>query len=1225
MDPLSITASVITVIHAANAVISVCRNYRSSVKNSSWELPKIIEEVRNLRNVLEALEKLAVNAESADGSAAVKTRLPTLKRLCEAEVGPLARCLAELESLGKRLDPPSWSGPAGSKRKGLIEALGWPLKENETKKTLENIERLKTTLSLALTVDQGTLTVETHSLVEKTHDITQDGRNDLMKLNHSLTSMNTSNQPDNLYEKILRWLAAPDPSLNHNAARKKWQAATGSWFVGSEQFIDWKRNPNTFLWLHGIPGCGKTILSSTIIEDALTHCGLNPNLAVAYFYFDFNDTEKQEPDRMIRSLVSQLGRQRSTGQALRSLYSACRDGGRSPTSDELLSTLRGMVQEFDGVFIILDALDESKEREKLLESISAWAAWGIGRLHTLVTSRRESDIEDSLDCFIKDCQKVSIQSTLVDEDIRTYVHKQLRTDRGMKRWQKHPEVQKEIETTLMEKADGMFRWAACQLDSLKNCLNLKALRKALKTLPATLDETYARILKNICSEYEGNAFTILQWLVYSARPLRLEEVVDVIAVDVKGDPRFDLENRLAEPREILKICSSLVTVHEDDENEGTEGYLTEDDEVEGTEGYLTEDDNREEYGGYNTQAVIRLAHFSVKEYLVSDRIRAGSAAWYSIQEIPANRSMAEVCLAYLLQFDKPSLDKETVKEYPLARYAAEFWMQHAHVAGEDNCAMNSLCMELLQGKGDAFMNSIRLFNPDRPYYSLDLAKTSADIASAVYYTAMAGLVEVTRLLIEAGADVDAQGGLYGTALQAASGEGDNEIVQQLLDAGADVNAQGGLYGTALQAASREGDNEIVQQLLDAGADVNAQGGEYHTALQAASREGHNEIVQQLLEAGADVNAQGGKLCYTALQAASREGHNEIVQQLLEAGADVNAQGGKLCYTALQAASRAGHNEIVQQLLEAGADVNAQGGKLYYTALQAASEKGHGQIVQQLLEAGADVNTQGGDYYTALQAVSYGGHDQIVQRLLEAGADVSACGGRYHTALQAASYGEHDQIVQQLLDAGADVNACGGRYHTALQAASYGEHDRIVQRLLDAGADVNAQGGYFYTALQAASSRGHDQMVQQLLEAGADVNAQGGYFYTALQAASSRGHDQMVQQLLEAGADVNACGGEYYTALRGAAAGGYDRIVQRLLKAGADIEAEPEEKAKFDEEAESDEESDSSEEKVSEFGTAVQLALDRGHDQIVQRLLQAGASYKGKGDELESFAEEYVRK
>jgi ankyrin repeat protein len=75
-----------------------------------------------------------------------------------------------------------------------------------------------------------------------------------------------------------------------------------------------------------------------------------------------------------------------------------------------------------------------------------------------------------------------------------------------------------------------------------------------------------------------------------------------------------------------------------------------------------------------------------------------------------------------------------------------------------------------------------------------------------------------------------------------------------LDKNADVNAQGGLYGNALQAASYGGHEKVVQLLLDKNADVNAQGGEYGNALQAASYEGHEKVVQLLLDKNADVNA-----------------------------------------------------------------------------------------------------------------------------------------------------------------------------------------------------------------------------------------------------------------------------------------------------------------------------------------------------------------------------------
>jgi hypothetical protein len=120
-------------------------------------------------------------------------------------------------------------------------------------------------------------------------------------------------------------------------------------------------------------------------------------------------------------------------------------------------------------------------------------------------------------------------------------------------------------------------------------------------------------------------------------------------------------------------------------------------------------------------------------------------------------------------------------------------------------------------------------------------------------------MEVMRLVkvLEKGAEVNAQGGYFGNALQAASYGGHEAIVKVLLEKGAEVNAQGGEFGNALQAASFGGHEAIVKVLLEKGAEVNAQGGDFGNALQAASFGGYEEIVKVLLEKGAEVNAQGG--------------------------------------------------------------------------------------------------------------------------------------------------------------------------------------------------------------------------------------------------------------------------------------------------------------------------------------------------------------------------------
>lgn len=159
---------------------------------------------------------------------------------------------------------------------------------------------------------------------------------------------------------------------------------------------------------------------------------------------------------MIRSLITHLSvRSASTSQALESLYSSKMNGNQQPTTNELLTTLRQIIQGFEETFVILDALDECKDRQELLAGIEEMIRWKTGKLHMLVTSRKENDIEEWLNPLSNEEGKICIQSALVNDDIRTYVHERIQIDRGLKRWQKKPEVQQEIETTLMSKADGM--------------------------------------------------------------------------------------------------------------------------------------------------------------------------------------------------------------------------------------------------------------------------------------------------------------------------------------------------------------------------------------------------------------------------------------------------------------------------------------------------------------------------------------------------------------------------------------------------------------------------------------------------------------------------------------------------------------------------------------------------------------------------------------------------
>lgn len=151
MDPLSITASIIAVLQATSSVINICYDYRAALTDSTWGLSEILVEVRDLRDVLERLKKLAIKAENADPRA--ESHLPALKSLCEAKDGPLERCQEELQHLEVVLAPPGWTEKTGPRRRALIQSLRWPFKKADTEDILTKIRRLTATLSQALTID----------------------------------------------------------------------------------------------------------------------------------------------------------------------------------------------------------------------------------------------------------------------------------------------------------------------------------------------------------------------------------------------------------------------------------------------------------------------------------------------------------------------------------------------------------------------------------------------------------------------------------------------------------------------------------------------------------------------------------------------------------------------------------------------------------------------------------------------------------------------------------------------------------------------------------------------------------------------------------------------------------------------------------------------------------------------------------------------------------------
>ncbi|KAH8707020.1 ankyrin repeat-containing domain protein [Phaeosphaeriaceae sp. PMI808] len=949
--------------------------------------------------------------------------------------------------------------------------------------------------------------------------------------------------------KIWDWLKPPNASTNFNDAKGRRHQRTASWFVDhSDEFANWVSGSLPSLWLHGMSGCGKTVLSSAIIEHLHGQC--------LYFFFDFQDEQKQSLDNTLRWFIRQLYYMAGIKyNNLIKLFSSHGDGTEQPSLKDLATTFDEMVQQLDGIPIILDAIDEcdKKNRPELLRWLKERMQPRTSqeaKARILVTSRSgQPDIESTLTTAIT--RIISVDEFSIRQDIRAFVHHEIHYSR-VSEWNCPGDkaLRERVEKALINKAGVMFRWADLQLKSLKECHTVRAIESALADLPKDLNVIYTRSLRQVPERHKRDVVQLLQLLMVSGDAVTREMALDVMAVNldaVQPQRPFQPENRMQDLKALSTIMSNLISVSQ-----------------------------------HHNGVYFRLAHSSVKDYLLLSSLEHPFNGCFL--GATTHASLVRVCLAYIISVD-PKCRRDKIKqEYPLAEYSAQRWPEHARHAETDPASQESILRFFLKER-EAYTLWGAIHQPDVYKFISGLLEIK-NMGPPLYYASFCELACTVEKLLKQDANPNEQGGRCGNALQAASNRGHEKIVQMLLDKGADVNAQGGEYGNALYAALVRGYEKIVQILVDNGADVNAQGGEYGNALYAALATGHEKIVQILVDNGANVNAQGGHFG-TILQAASYRGHEKIVQMLLDKGADVNAQGGEYG-NALYAALARGHEKIVQILVDNSADVNAQGGE-YGNALYAALVRGHEKIVQILVDNGADVNAQGGEYGNALYAALARGYKKIVQILVDNGANVNAQGGHFGTILQAASYRGYEEIVQMLLDKGADVNAQGGHFGTILQAASYRGHEKIIQILLNKGADANAQGGRYGNALQAASLEGHEKIVQILVDNGADVNAQGGEYSNALYAALARGHKKIVQILVDNSANVNAQGGHFGTILQAASYRGYEEIVQMLLDKSANVNAQG-----------------------GYFGTILQAASYRGHEKIIQILLNKGADVNAQG-------------
>ncbi|KAL6695652.1 ankyrin repeat-containing domain protein [Trichoderma pleuroticola] len=965
-------------------------------------------------------------------------------------------------------------------------------------------------------------------------------------------------------QDLLRWLSDADPTAFYNANRDMHENGTGEWLLQeSPEFRAWKHNSSSFLWIHGKAGCGKSVLSSTVIKHLEARCIPSPTAAVAYFYFSFTLPTEQNVNAMLSSLIKQICCCRpEIPEAAQKLGEFKTKGGR-PDTERLEEVLLSSVYGFSAVYVIIDGLDECAElgghRKKLLKSLRSILTNAPDNLHILCTSRNEPDIRAGLLPAPSASTRIELnllsRRNRIDHDIGKYVDSTLSSDEEFSSWPH--EVKFEARKVLIQKSDGMFQYVRYQFEALRGLNSTFRVHEALQNLPTGLDETYNRMFQNIHSNFRQEVISLLKWLCFSIDILTLDMLADIFILRPECDAILKVEDRLFSSNDVLKYLPGLVITYKGmaaNEREYSKRRVA----------------SHRDFFYSLGEVKVRLAHFSIKEYLTSARMRDGPMSAFSFTDIDAHLWIARSCIAYHKLLSCSNLDHGSTKhDGRLRRYATRSHSLQAMISA----ALDDVEIE----RGSTSVGRMLL----RPYL----------------YTARRGCLQLADLLLPQDDGVN----LYRTqedldmALQDAAFGGSKAVVEKLLHEGASVNANGIPFGHIA----------IVDLLLDKGADIDAEGhindwegtSTRSTPLQIAGKNGHLDTLEllintthcilsltldhptcfkYLLENGADANIV--ECNESALYSAARGGYWDEFDLLLDKGADVNVRGksgyplhGLVSLDTLRSSPNSLDCalERMKRLLDLGADPNAStemsGTPLYgactkffirrfgYMAHVNIFREQYGNGFQLLLDNGADINTWAhlGEY----------GNVPLVELLLDRGADVHSRGGAFDNVLQAACGHCGNlpdiQLLKLMLDRGLDINA---------QACSFGylepdENRRwidVVCFLLDHGADVNLECGVYGTALQAACAAHGDSVdiVRLLLERGADIHFTGGKYGSAWHAAAQNAHAhesnfRLLQLLHEHDAKVNHVLPETYpyaTALHAH----NDWNIDFLLELGADV-------------------------------------------------------------------------
>ncbi|KAL6803573.1 hypothetical protein J3E68DRAFT_434071 [Trichoderma sp. SZMC 28012] len=775
---------------------------------------------------------------------------------------------------------------------------------------------------------------------------------------------------------------------------------TCRWVLENSHYRQWLQSShNDLLWISADPGCGKSVLAKSLVDGDLD---TSDSVSLCYFFFKDNDDQNSLTTALCAILHQLFGMQ---PDLLRHALLDWAKNGKNiqQEADTLWRIFKAAVSddEFSNTICVIDALDECQpsDQAKLITMLANFytQSQSLGRPNWV-------KFLEGFHSATKLFPRIHIRGEEENEQIHDEINlivklrvRELSQIEGLEQ-----QTLQRIEKQLLQMENRTCLWLQLAMDDIRIMLrdSLRPEEERIRLIPSSVDAAYEKILSRAPPARQLEVKMILQIIVGARRPLRIEEMAAALGVGLEVARSADLRSAATSglrvegfAEKIRHLCGLFVFIDKSERilliHQTAREFLTN----------ISTNDGR----------ISAAPNLQPKE-VISDRARK----WYHINIIEANFLLFKICLAYL-----------SAEELNKGRRAVYYTNNRGYLSGNGY--------------------EVRRHFPQYLFlsYSLDEWENHSVASSA----------SPPKDLLDLAIELNFAPKLRDLWLIQAATNGQKNITKMLLENGANINIRGRHGQAPLWCAVHERRKEIVILLLDKGANIEIPDSEGWTPLWVAARQGEVDMVKLLITLGANIDALSGRQGRTALQEAVIRGLKHMAKLLIELGADIEVKDREDGVSALWMAANLGSVDMARLLIKSGANIDAKDGKWGLTLLSWAVQAANEPIFKMLLELGADIEAKDVKWGMApLSLAAFNNQERMVKLLIELHADIESkdkrCG---MPPLWWAVSGGHEDIVKLLVKMGADTKSKDNLGSTILSwAARLDGGERMVKLLVELG-------------------------------------------------------------------------------------------------------------------------------------------------------------------------------